>query len=77
MQKSHSILIYSLHPVEIPDVKYSHEYVEQIMKRQKGMNVFDPIIGKGLLAGPSIIHRCFKFFFTLYLSFYFAVLGFI
>ena len=44
------ILIYSMHPVEIPDVKYSHEYVEQIMKRKKKMKVFDPVIGKGLLA---------------------------
>ncbi len=44
------ILIYSMHPVEIPDVKYSHEYVEFIMKRKEKMNVFDPVIGKGLLA---------------------------
>ena len=55
------ILIYSLHPVEIPDVKYSHEYVEQIMKRRKRMNVFDPVIGKGLLARFAQIngHNCY------------------
>ena len=54
------ILIYSMHSVEIPDVKYSHEYVEQIMKRQKAMNVFDPVIGKGLLARFAQIngHSC-------------------
>jgi len=44
------ILIYSMKPVEIPEVKYSHDYVEMIMKRKEKMNVFDPVIGKGLLA---------------------------
>ncbi len=55
------ILVYSLHPVEIPAVKYSHEYVEFIMKRTEKMNVFDPVIGKGLLARFAQIngHSCY------------------
>ena len=55
------ILVYSLHPVEIPKVKYSHEYVELIMKRTEKMNVFDPVIGKGLLARFAQIngHNCY------------------
>jgi len=55
------ILIYSMHSVEILDVKYSHEYVEQIMKRKNKMNVFDPVIGKGLLARFAQIngHSCY------------------
>ena len=44
------ILVYSMHPVDVPYVKYSHEYVEFIMNRSERMKVFDPVIGKGLLA---------------------------
>ncbi len=55
------ILIYSIHHVKIPEVKYSHEYVEFIMKHVKKMNVFDPVIGKGLLARFAQIngHHCY------------------
>lgn len=52
-RKPTKIIVFSTQPKTFPQVKYSHEYVNEILKRmskKKGYKVFDPVMGKGLLA---------------------------
>lgn len=55
------MIVFSKYPIELPNVKYSHEYVEHITKRAKKIVCFDPVIGKGLLARCAIKngHSCY------------------
>ena len=56
-RNSMETLIYSMHPVEIPDGKYSHDYVDQLLKsKTEKLTCFDPVIGKGLLVRSALRH---------------------
>ena len=59
-RNSTQILVFSKKSMTTPDiteVKYSHEYVEYILKHSKHpkkLKCFDPVIGKGLLARSAL-----------------------
>ncbi|MHA1911628.1 MAG: hypothetical protein ACTSYA_08015 [Candidatus Kariarchaeaceae archaeon] len=55
------IVVFSRKPLIIPDGKYSHEYLDQLMNRNRQINSFDPVIGKGLLARFALKygHSCY------------------
>jgi hypothetical protein len=50
MRNPTTMLVFSMHKVKLPHVKYSHEYLDSILNRLEELHCFDAVIGKGLLA---------------------------
>jgi hypothetical protein len=50
------VLAYSDHPVPVPPGKYSHEYLDGLLAGREKLRVFDPVLGKGLLARIAFRH---------------------
>lgn len=63
-QNPTEIIVFSIDPFKMPQVKYSHDYVEQVLRKygtNSNLNCFDPVIGKGLLAryAKKYSHSCY------------------
>ena len=60
-RKPTKIIVMSHHQVRMMPGRYSHEYLDQLLDKPEKLNVFDPVIGKGLLARYAIKygHSCF------------------
>lgn len=60
-RKPTKMLVFSRVPIEVPVAGYSHEYLDLLLQNREKMNLFDPTIGKGLLARCAVRygHSCF------------------
>lgn len=56
-RKIDEMLVLSRDTIDLPaSAKYSHEYLDFILRDKKGLNCFDPAIGKGLLVKFCLKH---------------------